>query len=220
MTTRSLLQRAAALAAPRWGGLAAFLMAAASIIAPTIYLVGDLRTAIGPFAYALADFLFGPVWGASLVAVIFTLRERLGARAPRRMLLALLAAALAAAAMLSVALIRSANRGYHLLHPELHLEMSTPVLVAWATLVAGLIGTGWHLLGWSFILVGSAGWTTRRLPRALSVLYVITGVAALFMYLWPASEGSVAALTVVASIWQGVLFWRAGPPDTSPPATT
>jgi hypothetical protein len=57
------------------GGLASFLLAVAFIVAPLIYLMGDLRTVMGPFAYDLADFLYGPVWDASLVTAIFALRE-------------------------------------------------------------------------------------------------------------------------------------------------
>jgi hypothetical protein len=68
----------------KWGGLASFLLAMAFIIAPLIYLTGDLRTAIGPFAYRMADFLYGPVWAASLVTAVFALRERIGEGAPRR----------------------------------------------------------------------------------------------------------------------------------------
>ena len=45
----------------KWGGLASFLLAMAFIVAPSIYLFGNLRDAMGPFAYALADFLYGPV---------------------------------------------------------------------------------------------------------------------------------------------------------------
>jgi hypothetical protein len=52
----------------------------------------------------------------------------------------------------AVACIRSANRHYHLIHPELHLEESTSVLVVWTTIVAGVIGAGWHFLGWAFWL--------------------------------------------------------------------
>jgi hypothetical protein len=58
------------------------------------------------------------------------------------MTLALLAAVLAAAAFVAVACIRSANRQCHLIHPELHLEESTSVLVVWTTIVAGVIGAG------------------------------------------------------------------------------
>jgi hypothetical protein len=54
----------------KWGGLACFLMAAAFLVAPLIYLVGNLRDAMGPFAYSIADFLYGPLWGASLVMAL------------------------------------------------------------------------------------------------------------------------------------------------------
>jgi hypothetical protein len=103
------------------------------------------------------------------------------------------------------------------MHPELHLEDSTPVLVVWATLVAGVTGTGWHFLGWSFVLLGSAGWTTHRLPRGLSVLYLGAGTAALFVYLLPDMEEKVMALGVVASIWQGILLWKAESGETPAP---
>lgn len=190
------------------GALASLLLASAFIIPPLIYLTGNLRDASGRFAYDLADFLYGPVWAASLVMALLALRERMGEYASRRMNLALLTALLAAGAMVSVAFIRSANRHYHLLHPELNLENSTLVLVVWTTLLAGMTATGWHCLGWSFVLLGSAGWTSHRLPRGLSVLYLVTGAAGLFMYVLPDMEGGLVLLGVVTSSWQGILLWR------------
>jgi hypothetical protein len=76
--------------------ISSILLAVAFIVSAVIYLVGNLRDAMGPFAYAVADFLYGPAWAASLVTLVFALREHIGARAPRRMSLALLAAVLAA----------------------------------------------------------------------------------------------------------------------------
>lgn len=199
----------------KWGALASFLLAPAFIIPSSIYLTGNLRDATGPLAYDLADFLYGPVWAAGLITAVCALRERMGERAPRRMTLTLLTALLAAAAMVSVACIRSTNRHYHLLHPELNLEHSTTALTIWTTLVAGMTATGWHCLGWSFVLLGSAGWTSRRLSRGLSVLYVVTGAACLFVYRLPDMEGMVIMLSVMASIWQGILLWQADPGETS-----
>jgi hypothetical protein len=190
--------------------ISSILLVVAFIVAPWIYLIGNLRDAMGPYAYALADFLYGPVWAASLVALVFTLRERIGERAPRRMSLALMAAVLAAGAMIAVACIRSANRHYHLIHPELHLENSQTVLIVWTTLVAGVTGAGWHFLGWSLLLIGSAGWTNNLLPRGLSVLYLVGGIVSLFVYLLPDLEGLAGMLAIVISIWQGILLWRSG----------
>jgi hypothetical protein len=130
----------------------------------------------------------GPLWGASLVTAVFTLRERIGALAARRMNLALLAAVLAAGAFVAVACIRSANRQFHLIHPELHLEESTSVLGVWTTIVAGVIGAGWHFLGWALVLLGSTGWTSRRLPRVLSVLCLVAGAVSLLEYQLPELE--------------------------------
>jgi hypothetical protein len=204
----------------KWGGLASFLMAPAFIAPSLIYLTQDLREAMGPAAYALADFLYGPVWAAGLVTVVFALRERIGERAPRRMTLALLAAMLAAGAFVAVACIRSANRHYHLIHPELHLETSETVLLVWTTLVAGMLATAWHFLGWTWIAVGSAGWTSRRLPRVLSALYLVAGTLSLFVYLLPVLEETAQALGVIVSIWLGIVLWKAEPGETRMPETS
>jgi hypothetical protein len=203
---------------PRSAALfSAILLAVTFIVAPLIYLTGNLRDAFGPLSYDVADFLYGPVWAASLVSVVFILRERIGERAPRRMSLALLAAVLAAGIMVVVACIRSANRHYHLLHPELHLENSSDVLVVWTTLVAGLTGAGWHFLGWALVLIGSVGWTSHLLPRPLSVLYLLAGINSLFVYLLPESEGTAMMLGLVVFIWQGILLWKGKPEEEQTP---
>ena len=200
--------------ARKWGAVASFLLAVAFIVAPLIYLMGNLRDAMGVFAYDLADFLYGPTLAASLVTVTYVLRERIGERASRRMDLALLAAALAAGGMAAVAFIRASNRHYHLMHPELNLENSSTVLIVWTTLVAGVSALGFHFLGWTFLLVGSAGWTTGLFPRVLSILYLLAGTLSLFVYLFPDSEGGVLLLGLIVSIWQGILLWKAEPGET------
>ena len=201
----------------KWGGLASFLLAVAFFIAPGLYLTGNVRDARGVFAYQLADFLSGPVACASLVTVIFVLRERIGKLAPRRMDLALLASVLAAAGLAAVAFIRASNRHHHLIHPELNLEHSTTVLTIWRTLVAGMSGLGFHFLGWTFLLVGSAGWTSGLIPRPLSVLYLITGTISLFVYLSPDADWNVMLLGVIISVWQGILLWIGKPEEMSTP---
>lgn len=190
----------------KWGGLAAFLLAIVFIIPSLIYLVGDLRQPLGPFGYDLADFLYGPIWAASLVSVVFVLREIIAERAPRRMNLTLMAAFISAGLIVCVTCIRAANRHYHILHPELNLESSTTVLLTWTTLVAGVTAAGLHFLGWTWILLGSAGWKSRLLPRVLSGLYLVAGVASLFVYVRPELEGMVLLLGFGISVWQGILL--------------
>jgi hypothetical protein len=192
----------------KWGGLAAFLLPFSFLVAPWIYLTGNLREPLGVFAYRLADFLYGPLLAACLVTLTYVLRERLGAQAERRMDLALLAAVLAAAGLAAVAFLRASNRQYLLFHPELDLENSTIVLTVWTTLVAGVNAFGFHFLGWTFVLLGSAGWTSRLLPRWLTAIYLLAGVAALCVYLFPELEGFVLLSGVIIGIWQGILLWK------------
>lgn len=202
------------------GGAASLLMAVAIVAAHWIYLTGNLDEPAGPFIYASADLLYGAVFGAGLVAAVYALRERIGERAPRLMTLSLLLALAAACAFLTVASIRSANRYYHLTHPGLNLQSSSTVLVVWATLVSGIIGAAFHFLGWSLLMIGLAGWTTRRLPHVLSGLYLIGGMVALVVYLLPSAEETALLLVLVISIWQGVLLWRAGPARQPAPEIT
>jgi hypothetical protein len=158
----------------------------------------------------VADTLYGPVWGASLITAVFALRERIGGLAQRRMSLALAAAVLAAGAMVLVACIRAANRHYHLIHPELHLEENAIVLIVWTTIVAGVTAAGWHFLGWSLVLIASAGWTSG-LPRVLCVLYLVGGISSLFVYLFPQSEGTAATFGAAWAVWQGILLLKNRP---------
>ena len=192
----------------KWGSLASFLLALSFIVAPFIYLTGNLRDALGIFAYDLADFLSGPILAASLIVVTYILRERIGESASRRMDLALMAAVLSAAGMAAVAFIRASNRHYHLLHPELNLENSSTVLIVWTTLVAGMNSFGFHFLGWMMVLAGSALWTSRLFPPLLTGFYLLAGVSCLFVYLFPTLEGLSLLLGTIISIWQGILFWK------------
>ena len=68
----------------KWGAMASFLMAVAFIVAPWIYLTGNIQAFNGLTVYDLADFLYGPVLSASIVMVFYALRECIGARASRR----------------------------------------------------------------------------------------------------------------------------------------
>jgi len=86
--------------------------------------------------------------------------------------------------------------------------------------VAGVIGTALHFLGWAWVLIGSAGWTSGRLPRLLSALYLLGGITSLSVYLLPDMEGNALALVAVGSIWQGILFLKAGPQATPAPEKT
>lgn len=198
----------------QWGGIAGFVLAVAFVVPSYIFLTGNLRDLLGQFTYTFADFLYGPIWAASIITVVMALRERFRGAAPRRMDLALFASFAAACTFVVVACIRATNRHYHLIHPELHLESSSTVLTVWTTLVAGVIAAAWHFLGWAWVLIGSASWTTKSLPRRLSMFYFLAGVSSLLVFLALEMEGGALVLGVVVSVWQGVLLIKPEPKRT------
>jgi len=190
----------------KWGGIASFVMVVAAVVASMIYFTGNLRDAMGAFSYSMADLLYGPVFAVSLVTVVSALRERIGSSAPRRMNLALMITIAAAFGFVLIAMVRSANRQYHLLHPEMRLESSTTVLTVWTTLVTAITSTSWHALGWVLVLLGWSAWSSKNLPRLLSALYLVAGIFSLLVYIVPVMEGNAFIVFVIVSLWQGFLL--------------
>lgn len=190
----------------KWISAAPFGLAVVYLLSRWIYLTGDFRAALGPAAYALADFFYGPLFAAGLVITVWSLIESIEGQAPRRVRLAEGLTLLAAMLFLLTASLRAANRQYHLVHPELELENSIPVLVSWTTLVAGVAGAGWHLLGWTLALLGWAGWSTAGLPRAFCGISLLTAAAALFVYALPNLEDAAGGFFVIWAVWAGVLI--------------
>ncbi len=112
------------------------------------------------------------------------------------MSLALVTSILAAAMMVLVSCVRASSRHFQVLHPNI---------------VQGMIAAGWHFLGWALLLIGSAGWTTRSLPRPLSVLSLVAGFLSLFVFLFPNLEPFSAPLVVIWAAWLGILLWKGKP---------
>jgi hypothetical protein len=193
--------------AMRTAAIASLGMAVASVLAQVIYLTNNLSNAFGAFTYTVADVLYGPVWSLCLLVTMSALRGRLepGAAYVER------AAWIAAAFAVLTACVRASNRGYHLLHPELRLEADTTVLTVWATLVGGLIGAGWHALGWSRILLGWRALSTRQLPRPFGVLCIASGVASLGVFLQPVAEAPAFGLELLVNLALAVVLWRERP---------
>jgi hypothetical protein len=180
----------------RTAAIASLGMAVASVLAQMVYLTNNLSNAFGAFAYAVADVLYGPVWAVCLLVTMSALRGRLGVRAAY----ADRAAWIAAAFAVLTACVRASNRGYHVLHPELRLEADTTVLMIWATLVGGLIGAGWHALGWSRILLGWRMLRVGQMPRWVGALSIVSGVTSLGVFLQPFVEAPAFGLELLVNL--------------------
>lgn len=211
----------------KWGSIASFVQAAIFLIAPVIYFVFipaatglagpdfadpfKLRPVLAHPAFDWGDFVFGPLWAASLVIVLMALHEQLESAAPRRMRLALIAGSLSAALFVGASTVQTVGRHYISLHPQMDAAVFEGAFHALSMVVPGLTSGGRHFLGWSLILLGSAGWTTRKLPRGLCIVYFVGALPALFAYLNPGIGEIVLLPGVIWNIWQGMLLWRSEP---------
>jgi hypothetical protein len=54
----------------------------------------------------------------------------------------------------------------------------------------------------------------------LSVLYLVGGIAALFVYLLPNLEEIAALFGVTWGVWQGIFLWKVEPGETQAPEKT
>jgi hypothetical protein len=68
-------------------------------------------------------------------------------------------------------------------------------------------------------MIGSAGLTTRRLPRLLCIFYLVGGIPSLVAYLFPGLGEVILSLGVIWGIWQGIILWRAGAVETAASST-
>ena len=212
----------------RWGSVASFVQAAIFLITPIIYFV-VLPTATGlagpdfndPFklrfvlnnpVFDFGDFLLGPLWATSLVISMAGMREYFENIAPRRMQLAVIFSCLSAALFVTGGVVQTIGRHYISSHPELGYTIFESIFRALSMIVPGLTSSGRHLLGWTLVLLGSAGWVTRTLPRILCVLYFIGALLGLFAYLSPGIGELILIPGVIWNIWQGILLWRGRSP--------
>lgn len=208
----------------KWGSIASFVQAVIFLIAPVIYFVFipaatglagpdfldpfKLRPVLANPAFDLGDFVFGPLWAASLVIVLMALYEHLESAAPRRMRLAIIASCLSAALFVGASTVQTVGRHYISSHPELDAVIYESIFRSLSMVVPGLTSGGRHFLGWTLLLLGSAGWTTRKLPRTLCIFYFVGALPALFAYLNPGIGEIILLPGVIWNVWQGILLWR------------
>ncbi len=208
----------------RLGSIASFAQAIIFLIVPVIYFVivpaatgltgsdfsdpFKLRSVLANPVFDFGDFFLGPLWAASLVISLLAMREHFEDTAPRRMQLAIIASSLSAALFVAGGVVQTTGRHYISMNPELDATVFESIFRSLSMIVPGLTSAGRHFLGWTLILLGSAGWTTHRLPRTLCIIYFIGAFLALFAYLSPGIGEAILLPGVIWNVWQGILLWR------------
>lgn len=206
------------------GSIASLVQAVIFLIAPVVYLVVipaatgltaanfsdpfKLRSVLANPAFDFGDFLFGPLWAASLVLSLLGMREYFGDVAPRQMHLLLIVGSLSAALFAAGGIVQTIGRHYISMNPELNASVYESIFRALSMVVPGLTSSGRHFLGWTLILLGTAGWSTRRLPRTLCIIYFVGAVLGLFAYFSPGIGELILLPGLIWNIWQGILLWR------------
>lgn len=215
----------------KWGSVASFTQAAIFFIAPLVYFVAlpaatgldgpdfndpfKLRPVLANPVFDLGDFLFGPLWAASLVLSMIGMREYFGESAARRMQMAVMTACLSATLFVAGGVVQTVGRHYISMHPELSDQVFESIFRALSMVVPGLTSSGRHFLGWTLVLIGAAGWATHGFSRVLCILYFVGALFALFAYLSPGIGELILLPGVAWNIWQGILLWRNKPPATT-----
>lgn len=217
----------------KWGSVASFVQAAIFLIAPVIYFVVlpmatgltgtdfndpfKLRFVLANPAFDLGDFLFGPLWAASLVVSMLAMSEYLGDASPRRMQMVIISSSLSAALFVAGGVVQTVGRNYISIHPELDANVFESIFRTLSMVVPGLTSSGRHFLGWTLLLLGAVGWTTPKFPRTLCIIYFAGALLALFAYLSPGIGELILLPGIIWNVWQGILLWRSGSIPASTP---
>lgn len=193
----------------KWAAIACVVLPVATTASGLIMVTGPTEP-LRLSRYDLAEFLGGPVVAVCLITIMLVLREKIGESAKNRMTVALIAAVLAAAAAITVGMIRTANRQYLAHHTEMNDSAWMAPMITWGTIIIGIQMAGLHFLGWALMLVGWSGWTSQKLPRILCVGYL--GVALLAMFAYLNEEGVMLffSASTILMVMQGVTLWDEG----------
>lgn len=149
------------------------------------------------------------LFSLTIVVVILALYERLQARAPNRLRLAVAAAVVASGLFLATSMVGIVGGPLLAQNPA-----------AGATLGAlnqGLLDAARFAAGWSALLWGWAVVTEGGLPRALGYWMLLNGVIAILVFAVPPFQLVGLAVGLIWSVWLGIALLRE---DASAPVPT
>lgn len=218
----------------RMGGVAALVMAATWVVAFAVLLgvlmpagyfdegataVERARIITDNQALSSIGYLVPYVaWGILLVVLVLALRDQLNAGAPAVAQISTAIGLIWAGLVIASGLV--ATLGIRVVG-ELYGTDAAQAGAVWApveTVVGGLGGDAGEILGgvW-LLLIGWAALRARELPRALSFLGIVLGVAGILTVFPPLEPASFlyGLGLIVWFVWLGIVMLRTGPRRTS-----
>ncbi len=159
-----------------------------------------------------AYYVLGILTGILTLLVVLSLQERMQAKAPDLMRLAVIAAS-----AFSVLLITTMIGGFfrNLLLTGMN-DMSA--FRAFLVLHEFLGNSAMSILGWGFLSIGWAAMATRALPRSLGCAIFVFGIVSIFQFVFAVSKfqpGMVihALLYLIVFLWLGAVLIRKPEPN-------
>jgi hypothetical protein len=214
----------------KWGGYAALvtgvlfvaiLVVQFAILAPLGYTGPDTPpdkvlalVAANSTAPFLILNLISVGFSITLVLGALALRERMRAGAPNRMRIAVIAASIGSALFLANGI--TAFDGF----PPIVAAKDVEAYAILNAVTSGLASAAIFAYGWTAVLWGWAGLTTKGLPTFLNYVLLVAGVVAILAFLVPILGLLGVVVNVVWAFWLGYVLLTqpatmAGPPEPS-----
>jgi hypothetical protein len=162
----------------------------------------------------LLNALFNVVFAVTLIVGALAVRERLGAGAPNRMRLAVIAASIASALFLANGIITFAAL------PGLVAANDVNGYRLVGSVVSGLLYAAIFAFGGTALLWGWAGLSTQGLPTVLNYVLLLAGVAAVLAFAIPILGLLGVFVNVVWAFWLGYVLLRQPATMAAPPKAT
>jgi hypothetical protein len=162
----------------------------------------------------LLEYLSSVMLGITLVLPALALRERLRAGAPNRMQMAVIAATVASALFLAHGI--TAFEGF----PPIVAANDLTAYRILGTVTQGLLSAAIFAIGWTALLWGWAGLSTKGLPAVLGYVLLLAGVFDTLAIVIHIFEPLGAVLNMVWAFWLGyVLLMQTQTMAAQPKAT-
>ncbi len=150
--------------------------------------------------------LIGILIGILLLLIALALQERMEAKAPHLMCLAVIAASVSCALYLTITI--SSTISLASMAGARDISVYRVALV----IFSGLRSAASHAWGWALLLSGCAALRTHALPRSLSCIILLCGVMTIIQYILPPFPNPfglmVALLFAIGMLWLGVVLIR------------
>jgi len=152
---------------------------------------------------------FGILLALTFVLIALALQERMQAKAPNLMRLAVIAASITSALILTLSI--ASTSGF----ASIARTKDISAYKAFDAMLSGGYATAMNAWGWALLLMGWAAIRTGALPRILGSLIFVYGIAQIFQFAIAQLEIVSGILFLISMVWLGVVLLRKHEPASA-----